>query len=63
MYKHNLFVFYKRWKKVQWNSINDKQNGLQQSKNEKSSTHLAYGHLKYVREQMPGCIAMVNRRN
>ena len=33
-----MVTFYKKWKKVQENSKNKKQNLLKQSKNEKSST-------------------------
>ena len=33
-----MVIFYKKWKKIQFNSINKKQNGLKQPTNEKSST-------------------------
>ena len=35
-----MVIFYNKWKKVQLNSINKNQNGLEQSKNEQKSSTL-----------------------
>ena len=46
-----MVIVYKKWKK--WNSIDKKQNGLEQSKNYKSSTLPQHIHYKYLLKIAP----------